>query len=103
MVYREDICDQTVSPVDFLREVLFFFQVESCGKCTPCRVGTHRLYEILSRMTHGSGKLGDLDELYSLAEVMQDSSFCGLGQSVAVPIKSALTHFRDTFAAFETA
>jgi len=97
------VCDQTVSPVDFLREVLFFFKVESCGKCTPCRVGTHRSYEILSRMTSGSGKPGDVDELYTLAEVMQDSSFCGLGQSVAVPIKSALTHFKEAFTAIETA
>lgn len=97
------VCDQTVSPVDFLREVLYFFKVESCGKCTPCRVGTHRSYEILAGMTHGSGKPGDVDELYALAEVMQDSSFCGLGQSVAVPIKSALTHFKEAFAAFETA
>ncbi|MFC2053188.1 NADH-ubiquinone oxidoreductase-F iron-sulfur binding region domain-containing protein [Chloroflexota bacterium] len=97
------ICDQTVSPVDFLREVLYFFKVESCGKCTPCRVGTHRSYEILARMANGGGTPGDVDQLYALAEVMEDSSFCGLGQSVAVPIKSALTHYKEAFAECETA
>jgi NADH-quinone oxidoreductase subunit F len=91
------ICDQTVSPVAFLRELLHFFAVESCGKCTPCRVGTYRSHEILSRMAIGEGKTGDVDELYALAEVMFDSSFCGLGQSVPIPMRSALTHFKQEF------
>ncbi len=91
------ICDQRVSPVAFLRELLHFFAVESCGKCTPCRVGTYRSHEILSRLAAGSGRLGDVDELYALAEVMFDSSFCGLGQSVPIPMRSALTHFNQQF------
>jgi NADH:ubiquinone oxidoreductase subunit F (NADH-binding) len=91
------ICDQTVSPVAFLRELLHFFAAESCGKCTPCRVGTYRSHEILSRMAIGEGKPGDVDELYALAEVMFDSSFCGLGQSVPIPMRSALTHFVQEF------
>lgn len=91
------ICDRSVSPVAFLRELLHFFAVESCGKCTPCRVGTWRSLEILDRMTSGKGQKGDTDELATLAALMQDSSFCGLGQSVAIPIKSALTHFGSEF------
>jgi NADH:ubiquinone oxidoreductase subunit F (NADH-binding) len=91
------ICDQRVSPVAFLKELLHFFVLESCGKCTPCRVGTYRSYEILSRMVEGYGIPGDVDELSTLAEVMFDSSFCGLGQSVPVPIRSALTHFYRIF------
>ena len=96
------ICDQTVSPVPFLRELLHFFAAESCGKCTPCRVGTWRSLEILDRMAAGKGHAGDTDELKTLAALMQDSSFCGLGQSVAIPMKSALTHFEAEFAKAET-
>jgi NADH:ubiquinone oxidoreductase subunit F (NADH-binding) len=91
------ICDQSVSPVAFLRELLHFFAAESCGKCTPCRVGTYRAHDILSRMAVGDGKPGDVDELYTLAEVMFDSSFCGLGQSVPIPMRSALTQFNQVF------
>lgn len=91
------ICDERVSPVAFLRELLHFFAAESCGKCTPCRVGTYRAHEILSRMAAGEGKPGDVDELYALAEVMFDSSFCGLGQSVPIPMRSALTQFNQEF------
>ena len=95
------ICDQTVSPVAFLRELLHFFAVESCGKCTPCRVGTWRSLEILNRMASGQGHQGDTDELKTLAAIMQDSSFCGLGQSVPIPMKSVLTHFGIEFAKAE--
>ena len=91
------ICDKRVSPVAFLREILHFFRAESCGKCTPCRVGTFRAYEILKRMAAGEGMRGDVDELYALAEVMYDSSFCGLGQSVPIPLRSALNQFNDVF------
>jgi NADH:ubiquinone oxidoreductase subunit F (NADH-binding) len=97
------ICDQTVSPVAFLCELLHFFAVESCGKCTPCRVGTYRSYEILTRMAAGQGMPGDVDELLALAEVMFDSSFCGLGQSVPTPMRSALTQFTHIFEAAEKA
>jgi NADH:ubiquinone oxidoreductase subunit F (NADH-binding)/NADH:ubiquinone oxidoreductase subunit E len=95
------VCDQRVSPVEFLRELLHFFAVESCGKCTPCRVGTYRAYEILSRMAAGEGRQGDMDELFALAEVMFDSSFCGLGQSVPIPLRSGLTQFNQVFKAAE--
>ena len=91
------ICDQSVSPVAFLKELLHFFTAESCGKCTPCRVGTYRAHEILTQMVAGKGNPGDVDELSALAEVMFDSSFCGLGQSVPIPMRSALTHFQQIF------
>lgn len=95
------ICDQSVSPVAFLRELLHFFTVESCGKCTPCRVGTWRSLEILNRMVSGQGRQGDIEELKTLAALMQAASFCGLGQSVEIPMKSALTHFDAEFAKAE--
>jgi NADH:ubiquinone oxidoreductase subunit F (NADH-binding) len=95
------ICDQAVSPIAFLRELLHFFASESCGKCTPCRVGTWRSLEILNRMASGQGQQGDTEELITLAAIMQDSSFCGLGQSVPIPMKSALTHFSKEFAKAE--
>ncbi len=91
------ICDQTVSVVAFLREVLHFFRLESCGKCTPCRVGTYRAHEILKRMAAGEGQPGDVDELQALAAVMFDASFCGLGQSVPLPMRSALANFASAF------
>ena len=91
------ICDHRVSPVAFLRNLLNFFRHESCGKCTPCRVGTHRAHEILTRMTHGQGEPGDTEELLRLADVMFDASFCGLGQSVPIPMRSAIDNFSAAF------
>ncbi len=91
------ICDQNVSPVAFLRELLHFFAAESCGKCTPCRVGTWRALEVLNRMSAGKGVQGDTEELKTLANLLQDSSFCGLGQAVPIPMRSALTNFGAEF------
>ena len=91
------ICDQTVSPVAFLRELLHFFAAESCGKCTPCRVGTWRSLEILNRMAAGEGRAGDVEELKSLSALMLDSSFCGLGQAVPIPMNSAMKNFSGAF------
>lgn len=96
------ICDQTVSPVSFLRELLQFFAAESCGKCTPCRVGTWRSLEILNRMSGRQGRQGDVEELQTLAALMQDSSFCGLGQSVPIPMKSVMEHFEAEFRKLES-
>ncbi len=91
------ICDQTVSPVALLRELLHFFEVESCGKCTPCRDGTHEARSILDRMLRGEREATDVQRLSELAEVLQTASFCGLGQSVVIPMKSALAHFQTAF------
>ncbi|MBN2116544.1 MAG: NADH-quinone oxidoreductase subunit NuoF [Anaerolineales bacterium] len=91
------VCDQNVSPVAFLRELLHFFAAESCGKCTPCRVGTWRALEILNRMAEGKGMKDDTEELATLADLLHDSSFCGLGQAVPIPMRSALAHFGAEF------
>ena len=91
------ICDQTVSPVALLRELLHFFEVESCGKCTPCRIGTYEARVILDRLASGGGRAGDVIELAKLANVLQADSFCGLGQAAAIPMKSALKHFAEAF------
>ncbi len=95
------ICDQRISPVEFLRNLLNFFQHESCGKCTPCRVGTYRAYEILNGMVEKQAQAGDVAELRKIAEVMFDASFCGLGQSVPIPIRSAMDNFAEIFTAAE--
>jgi NADH:ubiquinone oxidoreductase subunit F (NADH-binding) len=97
------ICDKTVSPVIFLRELLLFFAAESCGKCTPCRVGTYRAHEVLTRLAAGQGQPGDVSELHALADNMLAASFCGLGQSVPIPMKSALNQFSAAFEAAERA
>jgi NADH:ubiquinone oxidoreductase subunit F (NADH-binding)/NADH:ubiquinone oxidoreductase subunit E len=91
------ICDQTTSPVALLRELLHFFEVESCGKCTPCRDGTHEVRVILDRMLNGDRSADDVQRLTELAEVLQTVSFCGLGQSAAIPMKSALKYFAEEF------
>jgi NADH-quinone oxidoreductase subunit F len=80
-----------------LRVLLNFFSQESCGKCTPCRVGTKKSFEILKSIE--SGKLTDhaVTDLRMLAHTLQKASFCGLGQSVALPMNSALDHFPEYF------
>jgi NADH:ubiquinone oxidoreductase subunit F (NADH-binding)/NADH:ubiquinone oxidoreductase subunit E len=91
------ICDERVSPVSMLRELLHFFSLESCGKCTPCRIGTKRSHDLLIRLAEGRGQERDIKELSSLADVMQEASFCGLGQSIHLPVKSALDNFSAEF------
>jgi NADH:ubiquinone oxidoreductase subunit F (NADH-binding)/NADH:ubiquinone oxidoreductase subunit E len=93
------VCDERISPVTMLRELMHFFAAESCGKCTPCREGTRRSHELLVRLADGCGLKGDIEELITLADLMQAASFCGMGQSVYLPVKSALTHFSEEFSA----
>ncbi len=93
------VCDDRVSAVDLLRWIVRFFWAESCGKCTPCREGTAQALRILNRLSAGSGGPGDLEQLAVLADTLALASFCGLGQSAALPIRSALAHFRDEFEA----
>lgn len=88
------ICDQNTCIVDLVKVLLQFFRFESCGKCTPCRVGTQRTYEIVERISHGQGRLEDLEVLASLAKEMERTANCGLGQTAAVPIRDMLKHFR---------
>jgi NADH:ubiquinone oxidoreductase subunit F (NADH-binding) len=91
------ICDQSVSPLRILRELVRFFEIESCGKCTPCRIGTYESRKILDRMLAGEVLPGDRARLLNLSNVMQTASLCGLGMSVSKPVQSALEHFPECF------
>ncbi len=88
------ICDESTCIVDLAKVLLQFFRFESCGKCTPCRVGTQRAYEILVRITQGQAQLSDLDIFPRLTEQMELTSNCGLGQTAGVPLRDMLKHFR---------
>jgi NADH:ubiquinone oxidoreductase subunit F (NADH-binding) len=91
------ICDQSVSPVALLRELMWFFEHESCGKCTPCRIGTHQTRLLLDRILAGNPHPDDVEHLRALGELMGTASFCGLGISTWLPISSALEHFKEEF------
>ncbi|AVX21205.1 MULTISPECIES: NADH-quinone oxidoreductase subunit NuoF [Carboxydocella] len=93
------IMDETDCMVDIARFYLEFTVDESCGKCTPCRIGTKRMLEILERITSGQGTMADLDKLETLARNIKNSSLCGLGQSAPNPVLSTLKHFRDEYLA----
>lgn len=88
------ICDDRTCVVDLAITLMKFFQFESCGKCTPCRVGTARGLKILTAISQGEGQLSDLDTLQELAAEMEYASNCGLGQTAAVPIRDTLKYFR---------
>jgi ferredoxin len=85
--------------VDIARYFLAFTQLESCGKCTYCRIGTKRMLEILERLCEGKGKKGDIEELTHLAEVTKEGSLCGLGRTAPNPVLSTIEHFRDEYEA----
>jgi NADH-quinone oxidoreductase subunit F len=88
------VMDDSTCVVDFLCAVAVFFEHESCGQCTPCREGTPRLLQTITRISRGQGRDEDLAFLERLAATLQDASFCPLGQSAPVPLLSALKHFR---------
>lgn len=88
------ICNDDTCIVDLAKVLLNFFKVESCGKCTPCRIGTKRAYDILEEITNGKGTLENLDELLTLSQEMRDLSNCGLGQTAGTPLKDMLAYFR---------
>ena len=88
------ICDQNVCIVDLVKVLLQFFRFECCGKCTPCRVGTQRTYEIIERISQGQGTLEELDQLLEMTAEMERSSNCGLGQTASAPVRDMLKHFR---------
>ena len=91
--------DEDNCMVDIAKFFLQFTVDESCGKCTPCRVGTKRLYEILDRITKGQGELEDLDRLEELCQYIKSSALCGLGQTAPNPVLSTLRYFRDEYIA----
>jgi len=91
------VMDESACMVDIARFFLSFTQSESCGKCTPCRLGTKRMLEILTRITRGQGKPEDIDLLVELAEMVKDSSLCGLGQNAPNPVLSTIKYFREEY------
>ena len=93
------VMDEDTCMVDIARFFLDFTVDESCGKCTPCRVGTKRLLEILDKIIAGNGELSDLDELEELANYIKSASLCGLGQTAPSPVLSTLRRFRDEYVA----
>ena len=93
------VMDEDNCMVDVAKFYMEFICDESCGKCTPCRIGTKRMLEILTKITEGNGTMEDLDELDKLSDTVKTNSLCALGQTSSNPIVSTLTHFRDEYLA----
>ena len=93
------VLDETDCMVNTAKFFLEFTQSESCGKCTPCRVGTKRLLEILERITSGKGKDGDIELLEELSHYIKTASLCGLGMTAPNPVLSTIRYFRDEYKA----
>ncbi len=93
------VMDEDNCMVDIAKFFLDFTVDESCGKCTPCRIGTKRMRELLEKITDGKASLEDLDELESLAHYIKDNSLCGLGQTAPNPVLATLRFFKDEYIA----
>ena len=93
------VMDEDTCMVDIAKFFLEFTVDESCGKCTPCRVGTRRLLEILDKIISGNGELEDLDRMEELCNYIKSASLCGLGQTAPNPVISTLRYFRDEYIA----
>lgn len=93
------VMDEDNCMVDIAKFFLEFTVDESCGKCTPCRVGNKRLYEMLDKVTKGQATLEDLDEMEKLCHYIKENSLCGLGQTAPNPVLSTLRYFRDEYVA----
>ena len=93
------ILDEDTCMVDIAKFYLEFTVDESCGKCTPCRVGTRRLLQVLDKITSGKGEMSDLDRIQELSTHMQTASLCALGQTASNPVLSTLGYFRDEYLA----
>lgn len=89
------VMDDSADIVGILKSVLHFFKHESCGHCVPCRLGTAQLVKIVDRIADGKGTSGDIEKMLRVSEVMRDTSFCPLGQSLNLPISSSLKYFKD--------
>lgn len=96
------VMDETTCMVDIAKFFLEFTVDESCGKCTPCRVGTKRLLEILEKITSGNGTLEDIDRMEELCYYIKENSLCALGQTAPNPVLSTLKHYRDEYEAHVT-
>ena len=93
------VMDEGTCMVDFAKFFLDFTMDETCGKCTPCRIGSKRLYEILERITQGKGSEADIERLRVLSNVIKDTALCGLGQTMPNPVLSTLDTFMDEYLA----
>ncbi len=93
------VMDEDNCMVDVAKFYMEFICDESCGKCTPCRIGTKRMLEILTRICEGKGTMQDLEELEELSDTVKTNSLCALGQTSANPINSTVAHFRDEYIA----
>jgi len=93
------VLDEDDCMVDIARYFLQFTQDQSCGRCTPCRIGTRRMLDVLDRLAAGEGRAGDLEELDALARFVQKASLCGLGKTAPNPILSTLQYFREEYEA----
>lgn len=93
------VMDEDSCMVDIAKFFLEFTVDESCGKCTPCRIGTKRLYEMLDKITKGQGTLEDLDKMEELCYFIKENSLCGLGQTAPNPVLSTLKFFRNEYVA----
>ena len=93
------VMDEDNCMVDIAKFFLEFTVDESCGKCTPCRIGTKRLYEMLDRITRGEGKMEDIDKMEELCYYIKENALCGLGQTAPNPVLSTLKYFRDEYEA----
>ncbi|MBQ9780085.1 MAG: NADH-quinone oxidoreductase subunit NuoF [Clostridia bacterium] len=93
------VMDEDTCMVDIARFFLDFTVDESCGKCTPCRVGTKRLLELLDKIIAGNGEMEDLDRMEELCNYIKSASLCGLGQTAPNPVLSTLKYFRDEYVA----
>ncbi|MBR2683248.1 MAG: 4Fe-4S binding protein, partial [Atopobiaceae bacterium] len=93
------VMDEDNCMVDVAKFYMDFICDESCGKCSPCRVGTKRMLEILTRICAGNGTMQDLEELEEIGETCKNNSLCALGQTAANPVISTITHFKDEYLA----
>ncbi|HOV69558.1 MAG TPA: NADH-ubiquinone oxidoreductase-F iron-sulfur binding region domain-containing protein, partial [Clostridia bacterium] len=93
------VMDEDNCMVDIAKFFLEFTADESCGKCTPCRIGTRRMLEILEKITSGKGEEGDIERLEVLAAHIKSTALCGLGQTAPNPVMSTLKYFRDEYEA----
>ena len=93
------VMDETSCMVSVAKFYLGFTVEESCGKCSPCRIGNKRLYEILDKITMGKGTMEDLEKLKNLSKVIKDTALCGLGQTSPNPVLSTIDNFWDEYVA----
>ncbi len=91
------VMDEDDCMVDVAKYFLDFTVEESCGKCSPCRIGNKRLYEVLDKITKGNGSKADIDRLINLGNVIKDTSLCGLGQSSPNPVLATINNFREEY------